>query len=187
VDGGGGHDTIRGSGRGDDLRGGTGSDTLSGNGGNDVLTGGSGNDTLEGGAGRDWLFGDAGSDTLFGDGGSDILTGGAGADIFAWRTGDADGARDRVKDFDFGEGDVLDFSKLLVDYDAGSDALTDFLSVDKTGSDTVIKVDTDGTGPGGPTLDVSLDNLDLFGAFGVDPGKDDELLAAMQNNGSLVT
>jgi len=201
VDGGGGHDTIRGSSRADDLRGGSGNDALSGNGGNDTLTGGSGNDalsgnggndtltggsgndTLEGGDGRDWLFGDAGNDSLFGGGGNDTLNGGDGADTFGWLAGDT--GRDTVEDFDRGEGDVLDFSTLLVGYDAGSDTLSDYLSFKEKGSDTIVKVDADGTGPAGQTLTVTIKNVDLFDAFGVDPGADADLLAAMQNGNNL--
>ncbi|MCA1971520.1 MAG: hypothetical protein LDL44_01660 [Caenispirillum sp.] len=64
--------------------------------GNDVWTGTSDNEVLDGGAGND---------TLSGGGGSDVLIGGTGADTFVFdpRTGGSD----RIKDFNFAEGDRI--------------------------------------------------------------------------------
>jgi|GEM_PF-875913 len=185
LDGGSGDDLLFGEAGNDALYGGDGDDMLSGGSGRDTLSGGDGADTLVGGAGRDSLFGGAGDDVLFG-GGGDVLSGGAGADTFKWSAGDA--GRDRIADFDLGQGDTLDFSDLLVAFDAGTDALSDYLSFDKSGGGTVVKVDADGAGPAGRTLEVSLDNVDLFGGFGVGPGAeaDAELLAAMAASNALV-
>ncbi len=89
IDGGAGHDTIRGSaaadailgGEGnDDLRGGDGGDRLEGGTGNDRLRGEDGNDTLVGGAGDDTLQGGAGDDLIIASDGVDDVRGGVGAD-----------------------------------------------------------------------------------------------------------
>ncbi len=108
IDGGDGHDTIRGTyhadtiygGGGDDfIQGGNGQDFIFGEGGNDavygyyrtpalesdtdagnVLNGGSGDDTLVGFTGSDQLTGGGGNDKLFGHAGNDQLSGGAGLD-----------------------------------------------------------------------------------------------------------
>ncbi len=96
----------------DQIRGAKGNDALLGADGNDVLIGADGNDMLWGGAGEDRLTGGAGDDVLAGGAGKDILTGGAGADTFLFDaiTDSLPDAKDRVMDFNSGEGDLLDFS-----------------------------------------------------------------------------
>ncbi|HAO24260.1 MAG TPA: hypothetical protein DCQ49_03955, partial [Methylophaga sp.] len=75
----------------------------------------------------------------------DILTGGEGKDIFVWNAGD-DGvagapANDTVTDFNIAEGDVLDFSDILVGEESGN--LTDYISITEDGSDIVIELKPD--------------------------------------------
>ncbi|GGL79133.1 M10 family metallopeptidase C-terminal domain-containing protein [Wenxinia marina] len=67
---------------------------------------GAGDDLLAGARGADDLRGGAGSDVLMDGAGEDRLTGGAGADTFVF---EADGALDRVLDFEVGV-DRLDLS-----------------------------------------------------------------------------
>ncbi len=117
--GGTGRDTLRGGrdddilygeeGR-DDLRGGRGDDELYGGDGRDVLSGGRGNDVLDGGDGRDILEGGRGWDILTGGGGNDIMSGGAGGDIFVF---EQDFGRDRITDFDTGDGNALSLGDVL--------------------------------------------------------------------------
>jgi hypothetical protein len=78
LEGGLGHDTLRGD---------AGNDVLLGGAGNDVARGGSGNDWFDGGDGGDNLAGDAGADTLIGNGGNDALDGGSGNDWLDGRSG----------------------------------------------------------------------------------------------------
>ena len=113
-----GDDTIRGNdarndlrgGSGDDrLAGGDGDDTLSGGSGRDKLKGGSGDDVLDGGSDKDKLKGGGGDDVMDGGGGKDSLKGGGGADRFVFGEGFG---RAKVKDFDGGEGDRLDLSRI---------------------------------------------------------------------------
>ncbi|GAA3987356.1 hypothetical protein GCM10022279_07960 [Comamonas faecalis] len=131
-----------------------------------------GNDTLYGDGGNDILYGQGGNDILYGGAGDDILYGGAGDDTFAWAAGDqgsADApAHDVVKDFGMGGADAngkdkLDLSDLLQDVDAGSD-LTQYLHVEQSGSDTVIKVSSSGnlaSGGAGADQVITLEGVDL--------------------------
>lgn len=116
FDGAGGDDLIDGGAGNDQLDGGSGNDTVNGKDGNDSLRGSDGNDVLAGGTGDDVLTGGAGDDVLTGGSGWDRLTGGAGADIFQFGATDFDGSRvlnrDRIMDFNRGEGDRIDLSRV---------------------------------------------------------------------------
>lgn len=92
------------------LIGGNGNDVLAGLAGHDKLVGGNGNDRLLGGNAGDTLLGGNGRDTLIGGGGFDRLTGGAGGDTFVFNDGFA---RDRITDFNAGQGDRLQFDDNL--------------------------------------------------------------------------
>jgi Ca2+-binding RTX toxin-like protein len=98
---------------------GGGDDTLHGDAGYDRLEGGDDNDWLYGGAGYDELNGGAGADWLEGGLGAEYLAGGAGADTFVWSSTDetlpANWHSDRVVDFNAGEGDRLDLSRIDAD------------------------------------------------------------------------
>jgi uncharacterized delta-60 repeat protein len=101
IDGGAGHDRLKGGstdtvflgGDGNDLlvggsarnrlEGGIGNDELKGHGGDDLLIGGDGDDLMVGGSGQDVLIGGIGHDELRGGGGNDILLGGDGNDVIA--------------------------------------------------------------------------------------------------------
>lgn len=81
---------------------------------NDRLTGDGGANRLEGGAGHDIIVGGGGNDTILGGAGRDTLTGGTGADRFVWSAlNETTGANaDRVVDFSWAQGDVLDLSAI---------------------------------------------------------------------------
>ncbi|OIQ32226.1 MAG: hypothetical protein BM562_04935 [Alphaproteobacteria bacterium MedPE-SWcel] len=114
-----GDDLITGGAGRDFLYGGTGDDTLvasadgdalEGGAGRDRLVGGRGADLLLGGEGHDWLSGGNGDDTLDGGAGRDKLRGGNGADVFQFQWGEIN--RDRIFDFDAGEGDRIEVAGL---------------------------------------------------------------------------
>jgi Ca2+-binding RTX toxin-like protein len=92
----------------DDIYGNAGDEILLGQGGNDIVSGGGGDDTLNGGIGND------------------SLTGGAGADTFV--IDDID-STDRINDFSAEQGDQIDISALLLNYDAATDDLTDYVTL----------------------------------------------------------
>ncbi|MEZ5525484.1 MAG: retention module-containing protein [Pseudomonadales bacterium] len=197
----GGNDTVNGQagndlifgGLGDDtLSGGSGDDVIFGDIGNDILSGDEGNDRLEGGAGDDTLIGGLGDDLLIGGAGDDILTGGAGVDTFAWELNDqgvaGSPATDIITDFDTtpDTGDKLDLRDLL--QDEQNNDLTDYLHVEKSGSDTLIHINSQGGFSGGydPSAveqTIELTNVDLVTGF----ADQSSLLQDLVDNGKLIT
>ena len=165
LKGGNGEDTINGGYGNDRLYGQNDDDTLNGSFDNDYLRGGSGHDYLFGGYGEDTLYGDDGNDylggnegddTLYGGEGNDVLEGGKGRDRLQGDSGDdtflffaddaIDGNVDRIVDFSTTEGDVVEFENVLIGYDPLSDAISDFITLKETSTNTYIKVDADGNG-----------------------------------------
>ena len=110
-----------------------------------------GNDTLIGGAGDDVLYGQEGDDTLLGNLGNDLLSGGSGADIFVLTK---DGGVDSILDFDQSAGDILDIQDILQGYDPLADNLSDFVQLTEQGGNTLVQVDTSGTGTAFETVAV---------------------------------
>jgi fimbrial isopeptide formation D2 family protein/uncharacterized repeat protein (TIGR01451 family) len=102
-------------------------ENLIGTGFHDRLTGDGGANRLDGAAGNDRLVGDGGDDTLIGGAGQDSLTGGAGADHFVWTalSESAAASPDRVVDFAWAQGDLLDLSAIDANLSlAGDQAFT---------------------------------------------------------------
>ena len=128
-----GADNITGDDGANKLEGRNGTDTISGAGGNDLIYGGEGSDTLSGGDG---------DDVLYGGNGADSMTGGDGADIFAFLSGET--GTKTITDFTTGDGDALDLSDMLSAFDPMTDLLTDFVEITDSGSDSIVRVDTDG-------------------------------------------
>ncbi len=118
----------------------TGSGVVNGTSGVDFLEGSASNDTLQGNDGDDVLYGDAGDDILNGGDGDDVLYGGTGADIFMIS---ALGSSDAVVDFNAAEGDMLDISNIIENYETG-DAIADYLQFTETSDSTIVRVDTNG-------------------------------------------
>lgn len=144
-----------------------------------------GNDVLEGGAGNDWLFGQGGDDILIGGAGNDVLFGGSGKDTFVWNAGDRGGNyHDVVKDF--GLGDKLDLSDLLVGVsDSGNaNVLDDYLSFSFTATNTVISVSSSGNVADAATIDqtITLENTLLGGGM----GNAADIIQGMLDNQQLV-
>jgi Ca2+-binding RTX toxin-like protein len=148
------------------------SDTLTGDANDNILMGLAGDDTLNGGAGDDILIGGPGDDIINGGDGNDLIIGNADADSSISGGDGADTFRylsmndipDVIMDFNENEGDVLDIAMVL-DYDAGTDDLSDFVLVTSDGTNTTVLVNPTGSG---------------------DPG-DFELLATLDGNNTLST
>lgn len=155
IHGGAGIDTISGGEGNDTVYGDDGNDIINGNAGDDILNGGAGDDELRGSDGNDTLNGDGGSDTLYGGAGNDIIIGGdgydrlygnEGADTFVFLSESAFNDRDQIYDFNIAEGDSIDITDLLSNYDPLTDAITDFVKFGSNGTHSYLKVNVDGTG-----------------------------------------
>jgi Ca2+-binding RTX toxin-like protein len=140
-----------------------GHDTLYGGDGNDTLYGRAGNDVLNGNAGVDSVQGQDGNDTLWAGEGADNLYGGTGTNTFSlYNKAGNDNDLALVHDWATGTGNVIDIADLLTDYEAGVDALTDFVNV-TVATHTTISVDRDGTGSAYGWDDVlRLQNISTF-------------------------
>lgn len=137
-------DTILGRGGNDTINGNAGNDALHGGSGNDTVRGGNGNDIVHGGIGADSLYGDSGNDTLYGDDGLDNLWGGTGADSFLFLKGTAFKNIDVINDFTKTQADKINISDLLQGYDPATSAITGFVQITTSGTDSILKVDADG-------------------------------------------
>lgn len=93
---------------------------------------------------RTTIIAQPGNDVLIGGAGDDVLYGGGGADMFVF-THLGDGV-DRVMDFSLAEGDSLNITDILEDFDALNSAVADFVRLTQQGGDTVLEVDAGGTG-----------------------------------------
>ena len=99
---------------------------------------------------NDSLNGNSSSNIFYGSAGNDIYTSGKGADTIIYDLLDAsvelnDGGNgvDTWNDFNISEGDHIDISKLLVDWDQTSE-ISDFIRIEKTGMDIKLNIDRDG-------------------------------------------
>ena len=117
---------------------------FTGTAGADSITATSQNDVLYGLDGSDYLYGGNGDDVLYGGGGADMLYGQGGADTFAFESGSAFTASDNIQDFNLVDGDALDISDVLSGYDPLTDAITDFVQITESGSNSYLNVDADG-------------------------------------------
>lgn len=110
---------------------------------------------LDGGAGADTLSAGVGDDILSGGAGADVLTGGIGADTFRFdRIG---GAIDHVTDFSESQGDRIDLHDILSD--AAGSTISDYVSLQSSGSNTILSVDLDGAGSAHSFVQIAqLDN-----------------------------
>ncbi len=121
------------------------------------MRGGSGDDLLQCGTGSDRANGGAGQDILVGGLGKDSLTGGAGADTFVFNNNKA--FTDLIVDFKVGE-DLIDLRPMMVkEIYAGANAAEKFqkyVQLEQVSGGTLLKVDTDGNGPGTALTNLAL-------------------------------
>ncbi len=184
---------------GDDSLLGTAADEVQmGRAGADILQGGDGNDRLYGGNGADTLDGGNGADALYGGAGSDRLTGGLGGDIFAWSLADRGlmgaPAVDTITDFNVALGEVLHLRDLLVGSSPTPSSLSNYLDINFSGGDTVIRVSSTGGFAGGVYAaaagdqEIVLKGIDLGMQLGLGAGASEAaLLNEMVSKGKLLT
>ncbi len=145
------YNTISGTTGADTLTGGANFDYIFADYGNDTLYGGAGNDRLDGAWDNDTLYGQDGNDVLEAGSGNDTLYGGAGADILYSHGGNdifvlddtTFSGVDTIQDFN-SSNDKIDIADVLVGYDALKEAITDFVQITTSGSNSILSVDADG-------------------------------------------
>ncbi|MDU4005537.1 MAG: VCBS domain-containing protein [Pluralibacter gergoviae] len=115
------------------------------------------------------LTGSAYADTIGSTAYNDTFTSGAGADSVIFHlldNADATGGNghDTWQDFSASDGDRIDVSELLTDWDGNNDDLGQYLSVEHTESgDTVVSIDRDGSAGAAfqPTELITLENTNM--------------------------
>ncbi len=103
-----------------------------------------GDDRLNGGGGDDLIFGQEGRDFINGGAGNDQLYGGSGNDVFVYNA--SNNGIDNIRDFSIAQGDRIDLSALLTNFDPLQDSINDFVFATEAGGNTTISVDVNGTG-----------------------------------------
>ncbi|HEY1614377.1 MAG TPA: calcium-binding protein [Rhizomicrobium sp.] len=104
-------------------------------------------DTLNGGTGSDSFYANAGNNIISGGGGYDSVHLGTGSDTVLFKGATAETGIDTIYNFDPGtKDDKIDISDVISTYDPATDAIANFVQLATSGSDTQLKVDTDGSG-----------------------------------------
>ncbi len=195
LEGDAGNDTLNGGAGADDLTGGSGSDLLAGGGGDDEIQGDCGDSELTfcddfadmmGAAplagGVDTIDGGAGSDVIIGGAGADDLTGGTGSDLFVYDALEDFG--DLIRDFEAGaSGDRILFNGLIQLVPGASAAA--YISLTQSGSDTLVWLDRDATGPLQPQVAATLKNVNLASIVQATQlliGEEARVQASLENN-----
>lgn len=122
-----------------------------------------GDDVLYGGDGDDMIYAQEGNDTIYGGAGNDILSGGTGADTFMIEA--INHGIDVIRDFGADEGDVLDLSGVIQNYDPTQQAIDSFIFARDVDGGTVLSVDVSGSGNAANAVDLvaleGMHNLDV--------------------------
>lgn len=156
----------------------TGNETVSGTEGGDTIRGDSGTDTLYGNDGNDFIYGGADDDIIYGGDGRDELYGDGGADTFVLENATAFNDIERLRDFSTTDSDVLDIQDILSGvYTFGVDDLTLFVQITDSGANSLVNIDTTGSGTFGAGTQVAT----LYGITGLT----DEV--GLETAGTLVT
>ncbi|WP_213067226.1 Ig-like domain-containing protein [Acinetobacter sp. CFCC 10889] len=182
------NDAIYGGVGNDTIHAGAGNDYVSGGAGSDIIYGGAGHDILFGNDGNDKLYGDLGNNIFNGGAGNDeFYSQAVGRDTVIYdllNNADARGGHGSDTWFGFQKGatelnqnaDIIDVQELLTKFDhsnyehlavgngdlAGAlNYLSQFIQVGKSGNNTVISIDRDGSGANySAQVLLTLDNTD---------------------------
>jgi Ca2+-binding RTX toxin-like protein len=127
----------------------------------DFVVGSDLGDLIDGGDGSDALYGNGGDDTLIGGAGDDVLRGDAGADRFVF-TSILDG-NDVIADFDFAEGDVVDFDALFDSLGIAEGDRAGALDISDSAAGITVAVTT-----ADASFSVTFSDLDTFSLANVD-------------------
>lgn len=111
---------------------------------------------------------------LSGQNGLDTLYGSGGIDHFIFESASAFNNIDVIHNFDTADSDALDLSALLSGYDPMTELITNFVQITTSGSDSILRVDTSGSGAFGAGTQIAT----LIGVTGL---TDEAALAAAGN------
>jgi hypothetical protein len=152
-----------------------------------------GGDAVLGTPGDDILNGTVYNDIISGGAGDDTLTGGAGDDVFKWSLADAGTAGtpavDVITDFNTAANtDKLDLRDLLTCEAHTAASLDNFLHFEKSGSDTIVHVSSNGGFSSGYNFanevqTITLQGVDLIGSSTTDL----DVIQTLINNQKLIT
>jgi Ca2+-binding RTX toxin-like protein len=152
-----------------------------------------GGDAVLGTPGDDVLNGTIYNDIISGGAGDDTLTGGAGDDVFKWSLADAGTAGtpavDVITDFNTAANtDKLDLRDLLTGEAHTAASLDNFLHFEKSGSDTIVHVSSNGGFSSGYNFanevqTITLQGVDLIGSSTTDL----DVIQTLINNQKLIT
>ncbi len=121
-----------------------------------------------------------GSTTILNGGdGLDDLYGGEGSDHFVFENASAFNDVDLINGFDVNDNDALDISDILssAGYNSATDAITDYLQITDSGSDSDVRVDVTGSASFGAATQIA----NIIGVTGLT----DE--TTLENNGVIIT
>ncbi len=88
------------------------------------------------------MIGENGNDIFYGGAGTDTITTGNNNDIIVFDSTAFSGI-DTIQDFN-SSNDKIDIADVLEGYDALTDAITDFVQITTSGSNSILSVDADG-------------------------------------------
>jgi Ca2+-binding RTX toxin-like protein len=152
-----------------------------------------GDNTIIGTVGDDVLLGGSSADVISGGAGNDTLAGGLGSDVFHWSLADAGTAGtpavDVITDFNTAANtDKLDLRDLLTGEAHTAASLDNFLHFEKSGSDTIVHVSSNGGFSSGynsanEVQTITLQGVDLVGGF----TSDLDVIQNLINNQKLIT
>lgn len=113
---------------------------------------GDGSDTLSGitgviGSSYDYTITcDNNNDVIYGNGGNDAIYCGSGADTILFKGATAFTGVDTINNFNTSNGGKIDIADVISTYDPLSMLISNFVELTTSGSNTQVKVDTDGSG-----------------------------------------
>jgi Ca2+-binding RTX toxin-like protein len=96
--------------------------------------------------GNDRLLGTSNDDVISGGMGRDVLRGGAGSDTFVWSLSDIGSSTDVIRDFNFEQGDRLDFSELFNSVHITTENIGSYIQIQHTSLASIVSVDVTGSG-----------------------------------------
>lgn len=157
IDAGLGKDRINGGQGNDIIRGRRGRDVIRGSNGNDIIQGQKSVDNLLGGNGDDTITGGQGDDLITGGRGKDLLNGRGGADQFIYRNFNE--RNDRIRGFEVRRDLIVIGQIFSGDNYPSSRPFADYVRLFRSGSNTIVRVDTNGIAAGGFQALTRLDNI----------------------------